>query len=379
MPTVPLTLPHHTYTVEIGSGLLQNLGALVRQAVPSVADGGRAALITDEGVEPHWAPAAASSLQAAGLDTVVAVMPVSEKKKTLGTYRNLVEVLLEARLERGHPVVTLGGGICGDVGGFVAATYLRGVPFVQVPTSLLAMVDASVGGKTGVNTPQGKNLLGAFHQPHLVVADVATLKTLPQRELRCGLAECIKHGFLADDSLVDWIAEHAQAILSLDTATLETLVRRNVQIKASVVAEDERESGRRAHLNLGHTFAHAIEAASKFGSAYKHGEAVALGLVAAADLSRRLGYTPPTTPARAVRTLEAVGLPTHATPQRPLAPTPLLMKAMRHDKKVRGGRLRFVLPTDPGVVEIIDGVPAEHVQAVWEALRQPPQASDRTD
>ena len=364
--TLTLPRPDHSYAIHVGTGLLPRLGELVRAAVPSVAAGGRAALITDEGVEPHWARPAARAMQGAGLDTTVAVMPVTEKKKTLGTVRNLLEVLLEARLERGHPVVTLGGGICGDTGGFVAASYLRGVPFVQCPTSLLAMVDASVGGKTGVNAPQGKNLIGAFHQPHLVVADIDTLATLPDRELRCGLAECIKHGLLADIDLVQWIIDHAPRILGRDSDTLVELVRRNVAIKAAVVAADEREAGRRAHLNLGHTFAHAIEGSAAFGTKHKHGEAVALGLVAAADLARRLGLTPDTTLDTTLEALTAVGLPTHDAH---LAPNAMLLKTMAHDKKVVAGTLRFVLPTTPGTVEVYDSIPADQVEATLDALR----------
>ena len=370
MPPTPIQLtlprPDHTYAIHVGTGLLPRLGELVREAVPSVSGGGRAALITDEGVEPHWAKPAARTMQDAGLDTTVAVMPVTEKKKTLGTVRNLLEVLLEARLERGHPVVTLGGGICGDTGGFVAASYLRGVPFVQCPTSLLAMVDASVGGKTGVNAPQGKNLIGAFHQPHLVVADVDTLDTLPDRELRCGLAECIKHGLLADMALVDWIIENAPRILARDKPVLVELVRRNVAIKAEVVAADEREAGRRAHLNLGHTFAHAIEATADFGSRHKHGEAVALGLVAAANLAHKLELAPASTLDATLAALTAVGLPTTDSK---LTPNAMLLRAMAHDKKVVGGALRFVLPTAPGTVEVYGDIPADRVTEVLDELR----------
>ena len=363
MSTVALELPHHRYDIVIEPGALRYLGELVRDAVPSA---GRATLIVDEGVEPHHGKAAARAMQDGGVDTVVAVVPVSEKQKTLGTVRKLHEVLLDNKMERGHPVVTLGGGICGDVAGFVAATYLRGVPVVQCPTTLLAMVDASVGGKTGVNVPQGKNLIGAFHQPSLVVIDPETLTTLPDRELRCGLAECIKHGMLGDEPLFDWITRHADAILTLDMPTLVELIERNVRIKADIVTEDEREAGVRAHLNLGHTFAHAIEATSNFAAVYKHGEAVALGMVAATRFALARDLCKPDVLDRLLATLEAVGLPTHAED---IAPTPLLIKSMGMDKKVRAGRVRLVLPVRVGEVILIDDASAEELHAAWDGIR----------
>jgi 3-dehydroquinate synthase len=362
MPCVELKLPHHRYEVTIEPGLLGRLGHLVREAIPS-AD--RAILVTDEGVEPHHARPAAKALEAAGLDTRVAVIPVSEKKKTLGTVRTLYDLMLEHHLERGHALVTLGGGICGDVAGFAAATYLRGIDFVQCPTSLLAMVDASVGGKTGVNVPQGKNLIGAFHQPARVVIDPQVLATLPARELRCGLAECLKHGVIRDASLFDWIIDKAAAITALHAETLVELVRRNVQIKADVVAADEREAGERAHLNLGHTFAHAIEATSNYGTTYKHGEAVALGMIAAARFAAARRVCDASVPERIVEGCAAVGLPTRA--QR-LAPPPALLKAMMLDKKVRDGRIRLVLPTRIGGVTIVDDAGPEELAAAWASL-----------
>ncbi len=365
MGTVNLSLPGHAYDIRVECGALARLGALIREAVPSVKDGGRAALITDEGVEPHHGRAVASAMQAQGLDTQVHVIPVSEKKKTLGTVHSLYSLLLDSRLERGHPIVSLGGGICGDVTGFVAATYLRGVPFVQCPTTLLAMVDASVGGKTGVNMPQGKNLIGSFWQPDLVVADVGVLSTLPPRELRCGLAECLKHGAIRDAALFDWIVSKADRIAELDRATLTELVERNVRIKADVVMADEREAGERAHLNFGHTFAHAIEATAQFGDKYKHGEAVSLGMVAAATLAADAGLCDASVPKRIAQAVEAVGLPAAGT----LAPMPILLKAMGHDKKVQGGKIRLVLPTAIGAVTIRDDQPAERIAAAWDAIR----------
>ncbi|MEL7087077.1 MAG: 3-dehydroquinate synthase family protein, partial [Planctomycetota bacterium] len=258
-----------------------------------------------------------------------------------------------------------------DVAGFAAATYLRGIPFVQCPTSLLAMVDASVGGKTGVNVPQGKNLIGAFHQPHRVVIDTDVLSTLPERELRCGLAECLKHGIIrpaeaGEPPLFDWIIEHAPAILSLDPDTLVELVRRNVQIKADVVMADEKEAGERAHLNLGHTFAHAIEATARFGTPYKHGEAVSLGLIAAASFAVNRGLCDGSVLAQTIAGCAAVGLPTRA---KHLAPDAILLKTMAMDKKVRGGKIRLVLPTAMGRVTIIDDATADEVAAAWATIR----------
>ncbi|MEM1108031.1 MAG: 3-dehydroquinate synthase [Planctomycetota bacterium] len=370
MPTVDLTLPHHQYDIVIEPGCVMRMGDLVREAIPS-AD--KAILVTDEGVEPHHARPVAKAMEAQGIETVVAVIPVSEKKKTLGTVRTLYDIMLENKLERGHALVTLGGGICGDVAGFAAATYLRGIPFVQCPTSLLAMVDASVGGKTGVNVPQGKNLIGAFHQPSRIVIDPEVLATLSERELRCGLAECLKHGVIRDPlqdgqpPLFDWITEHAEAIRSLDMPTLVELIKRNVEVKASVVMADEKEAGVRAHLNLGHTFAHAIEATSRFGTKYKHGEAVSLGMVAATAFAVNRKLCPPELLDRVVAGCEAVGLPTSAEH---LAPDTLLLKTMAMDKKVRDGRVRLVLPVRMGQVTIVDDATAEEVKAAWATLRK---------
>lgn len=368
MPTVDLTLPHHRYDIVIEPGCLTQIGHLIREAIPT-AD--KAILVTDEGVEPHHARPVAKAMEAQGIDTVVAVIPVSEKKKTLGTVRTLYDIMLENKLERGHALVTLGGGICGDVAGFAAATYLRGIPFVQCPTSLLAMVDASVGGKTGVNVPQGKNLIGAFHQPSRVVIDPEVLATLSERELRCGLAECLKHGVIRDPlpgqpPLFDWIIERAEAIQSLDMPTLVELVKRNVEIKAAVVMADEKEAGERAHLNLGHTFAHAIEATGQFGTKYKHGEAVSLGMVAATAFAVNRKLCSPDLLDRVIAGCAAVGLPTSA---KHLAPDAILLKTMALDKKVQAGRLRLVLPVRMGEVTIVADARAEEVKAAWSTVR----------
>jgi 3-dehydroquinate synthase len=262
-------------------------------------------------------------------------------------------------------VIALGGGVTGDTAGYVAATYLRGVPFVQCPTTLLAMVDSSVGGKVGVNVPQGKNLIGAFHQPVAVVADPLVLSTLPLREVCCGLAECVKHAIIADAALFDFIEDNADAILRLDARVVTELVRRNVEIKAAVVAADEREAGVRAHLNLGHTFGHAIEATTGYGP-IQHGEGVALGLIAAGEVAARQGLCDADLPRRVRSLLSRLGLPVCAA----LAGDADLMAAMRLDKKVRDDRIRFVLPKRIGAVAVRDDVPAAIVSEAWRAIRE---------
>ena len=361
MARVDLTLPHHDYAIRIEPGLLGRLGEVVSHVVPAK----RAALIVDKEIEKSHGRSAARSLTAAGFDTHVLVFPGGEPAKTLATYGQLCGALIEAGIDRQTPVVALGGGITGDVAGFVAATTLRGMPFVQVPTTLLAMVDASVGGKTGVNTKQGKNLVGAFHQPAVVLADVESLRTLPDRELRCGLAECVKHGMIRDASLLTWIGDNLASIRALQPQVMTELVEKNVRIKAAVVMADEREAGERAHLNLGHTFAHAIEAANA-RTKLLHGEAVAIGMVAATWLAVELGRCRRDALDNLVALLEAIGLPT-GHPR--LESTDILMHFMKRDKKVQGDRLRLILPEAAGRVTIADDVPASAVAAAWDARR----------
>ena len=308
----------------------------------------------------------------------------------------LYEILLDHKLERKSPVVAVGGGIVGDTTGYVAASYLRGVPFVQVPTTLLSMVDASVGGKVGINVTQGKNLVGAFHQPVLVCIDTDVLKTLPDRELRCGLAECVKHGVIRDPDLFAWIEDNVDRVLDLDSDALVELVQRNVKIKADVVMEDEKEQGVRAHLNFGHTFAHAIEASPvavaranepkrrrfappprfeapkpppethAYEGPYAHGEAVALGMVAATTLAVSAGRCDSSLLDRLVALLDRIGLSTSSDQ---LADTDLLMDIMLADKKVKDGQVRLVLPDRLGAVSIVNNTPPEQVAAAWDALR----------
>jgi 3-dehydroquinate synthase len=361
MATVELNLPDQYYPIAIEPGLLETLGERVRAVAPH----DKAALLVDEHVEPTHGRAAARSLQAAGFSTTVALVPSGEENKTLGTYRELLEIVLNAGLERKSPVIALGGGLAGDVAGFVAATYLRGVPLIQSPTTLLAMVDASVGGKTGVNMPQGKNLVGVFHQPQLVAVDTNTLSTLPERELRCGLAECIKHGVIRDADLFAWIEDHVEAIFALDPPTIGELVERNVRIKAAVVAEDEKEAGVRAHLNFGHTFAHAIEAVTGYGR-FHHGEAVALGMLAATRLAVEAGRCEAALLERLRTLLERVGLPTRDPG---LPPSVSLVKAMKLDKKVADGQVRLILPDKLGQVRIVSEDSTQALIDAFDSLR----------
>lgn len=360
---VAVVLPHHRYDVIVEAGALGRLGEIVRQVAP--AD--RCVLFSDANVTGLHAAAARRALEAADYDVLAVTLPAGEEHKTLDTVRQAYDRLLDARVERRCPVIALGGGVTGDTAGFVAATYLRGVPFVQCPTTLLAMVDSSVGGKVGVNVPQGKNLIGAFHQPVAVVADPLVVSTLPLREVCCGLAECVKHAIIADRSLFEFIADNADTLLRLDARVIGELVRRNVAIKAAVVAADERESGVRAHLNLGHTFGHAIEATTGYGP-IQHGEAVALGLIAAAEAAALHGVCEPALPRRVRALLERLGLPVEAD----LPDDESLMAAMRLDKKVRDDRIRFVLPTQIGAVTIRDDLPRDTVDAAWRTIRRAP-------
>jgi 3-dehydroquinate synthase len=362
MATVELNLPAQRYAIAIEPGLIETLGERVRAVAPH----DKAALLVDEHIEPTHGRAAARSLQAAGFSTTVAVVPAGEENKTLGTYRELLEILLNAQLERKSPVVALGGGLTGDTAGFVAATYLRGVPLIQCPTTLLAMVDASVGGKTGVNMPQGKNLVGAFHQPSLVAIDTDTLATLPERELRCGLAECIKHAMIRDAELFAWIEQHVDAIFALDPPTVSELVERNVRIKADVVAADEKEAGVRAHLNFGHTFAHALEAMTAYNR-YHHGEAVALGMCAAAHLAAEAGRCDRALLDRLRALLQRLGLPMK-DPDMP--PSVSLVKAMQSDKKVADGHIRLILPDRLGQVSIVTEDTPNHLIDAFDSLRR---------
>ncbi len=319
--------------------------------------------MTDSNVAPLHLSSLAQPLMAAGIEVVEAVIPAGESHKTLLDLLPVYDRFLGAHFDRSTPVLTLGGGVVGDMGGFIAATLLRGVPFIQIPTTLLAMVDASVGGKTGVDHPAGKNLIGAFHQPIAVWCDPQTLRTLPQREFRGGLAECIKHDLIRDAEGFAQLEEKISGDASAwDETALTELVAHNVRIKAQVVADDPFEHGERAHLNFGHTFGHAIEAVSRYE--YSHGESVALGMVAAAELSRQLGLFDSNEVERIVRTIAQAGLPTKGL----TLPADALVDAMRSDKKASGGRLRFIVLDRIGHAVIRADVQPRQVIAALEVL-----------
>lgn len=343
MRVVKVPLGERAYSILIGERLLDRLGAECAR----LKLGRRCALIADENVAPLYARTAIKSLVAAGFEPVTIVVPAGETAKQLRTVAACYDQLAAYRLERQSFVVALGGGVVGDLAGFVAATYLRGVAFVQVPTTLLAQVDSSVGGKVGVNLKAGKNLVGAFYQPRLVLCDLGTLDTLPARELRAGLAEVIKYGIIDDAPLFRRLERDLDKLLARDRATLAAVVTRCCQIKAKVVGQDETESGRRAILNFGHTIGHALEAISRYGK-YLHGEAISIGQVAAAALSARVHGLPGGDVERIRALFTRAGLPTTVR-LRPVQ-RKALFAAMRLDKKVSGGEIKFVLAERLGKV-----------------------------
>ena len=341
--TVDVALGERAYDIVIGRDVLQSLGARVAALRP----GARTAIVTDRNVARHWLEKTEASLSEAGIATSRIIVDEGEGSKTYAGLEQVSEALIAAKIERNDLVVALGGGVVGDLAGFAAAILRRGVDFVQVPTSLLAQVDSSVGGKTGINSPQGKNLLGAFHQPLLVVADTAVLDTLPPRQFRAGYAEVAKYGVLGDEAFFAWLeANHADIFAG--GAAREHAIATSCRAKAAIVARDERETGERALLNLGHTFGHALEAATGFSDRLFHGEGVAVGMVLAAEFSAALGMIAESDAARVSHHLAEVGLPTHLQDiagfaQEGLADADALMTLMAQDKKVKRGRLTFIL------------------------------------
>ncbi len=324
-----------SYDIIIGRGVLADLPDLAQAACPAA----RYAVITDSHVATLYGEKLVARCRDATLQVELLEFPAGEWNKTRETWARLSDRMLAAQLGRDSAVVALGGGVVGDVAGFVAATYLRGVPYIQAPTTLLAMIDSSIGGKTGVDVPAGKNLLGAFHQPRLVVADLDLLGTLPAPQLAAGIAEAVKHGAIADADYFAFLEREHDAVTTKQPDALERLVRRSVEIKAGVVAADERETGRRAILNFGHTVAHAVEATAKF--AVLHGEAVAIGMAYEARLAERLGIAAAGTADRIRRLLERYDLPLEL----PESATPDdLLATMQLDKKARAGTVRFALP-----------------------------------
>lgn len=361
MKTITVALGERSYPIHLGAGALAKL--------PEVLSGlntqGTAAIVTDSNVGPLYADRVAALAREGGLEPVVCVFPAGEEHKRLARIEELCGQFLEARMDRSSVIIALGGGVVGDVAGFAAASFMRGIRFIQIATTIVAQVDSSVGGKTGVNHPLGKNIIGAFHQPEAVLIDMTLLDTLPERELPAGLAEAIKHGVIADAALFEFMEAHADAILARDHAALETPILRSCEIKADVVAQDERERGLRAILNYGHTFGHGIEAVTHYKK-YLHGEAVALGMHAAGVLARELGLVDDAFVQRQRACLQAFKLPV-AWPELPIDET---LEAMTHDKKVQRGTMKFIVAQKLGQAAQRTDVTKEQVRRALEALRQ---------
>jgi 3-dehydroquinate synthase len=340
--TVAVGLGERAYDVVVGHGLIDGAAGQIRPYLrrPLVA------IVMDEIVAAIHGPRIIGALEADGITVHALVVEPGEATKSFDGLADLCDRLLELEIERGDLIVAFGGGVVGDLAGFAAAIYKRGVDFIQIPTTLLAQVDSSVGGKTAIDTPRGKNLIGAFHQPRRVLADLTALETLPRRELVSGYAEVIKYGLLGDRDFFDWLADNADRVLALDPGATAHAVRRSVEMKAAIVAGDERESsgGRRALLNLGHTFAHALEADCGFGDILRHGEAVGLGCALAFRFSARLGLCPRGDAERATLAIGRAGLPTrlHHVEGHPFSASALVAH-MGNDKKTRAGALTFIL------------------------------------
>jgi 3-dehydroquinate synthase len=352
--TAPLQveLGERSYPIHIGRGLLDD-DTLLRPHV----NGRRAAIVTNETVAPLYADRLAAALERAGARTLRIVMPDGEAHKNWQTLDRIFSELLEAQADRGTILVALGGGVVGDLTGFAAATYQRGIPHLQVPTTLLAQVDSSVGGKTAINHKLGKNMVGAFHQPAAVVIDTATLATLPPREFAAGLAEVVKYGAIHDVDFLGWIEGHAEALQARDPAALAHAIRRSCEIKAAIVAEDERETGARALLNFGHTFGHAIESAAGYG-VWLHGEAVAAGMALAARFSVRTGRIGEPQAQRLITLLERLHLPVEP----PRIAREVWLEYMGRDKKNEDGRITLILLDALGSASIVKDTPARELE-----------------
>ncbi|HZB93464.1 MAG TPA: 3-dehydroquinate synthase [Stellaceae bacterium] len=350
-----VALGARSYDIVVGSGLMAEAGRLLAPVIRQR----RVVIVTDANVAQLHLPRFAASLAEVGIRADTITLPPGEATKDFAHFARLCEDVLALGIERGTAIVALGGGVVGDLAGFAAATLLRGLDLVQVPTTLLAQVDSSVGGKTAIDSSHGKNLVGAFHQPLLVLADIDALGTLPRRELLAGYAEVVKYGLIRDRDFYDWLESHAAALLAGDGAARQHAVRQSCALKAAIVAADERETGERALLNFGHTFGHALEAATGFGERLKHGEAVALGMQLAFALSARLGLCSPEATARVGRHLGAMGLPVALSALEGALPgSEAMLALMQKDKKVRDGRVTLILARDIGEAFICRDVTA---------------------
>lgn len=351
-----VALGPRAYPIHIGTGLLSNPDLYRPHLLNS-----QVMVVTNETVAPLYLEPLRMALE--GYQVSEVVLPDGEQFKTLEVWNQIFDALLQARYGRDCTLVALGGGVIGDMAGFAAACYQRGVNFIQVPTTLLAQVDSSVGGKTGINHPAGKNMIGAFHQPRAVIADTSTLSTLPQRELSAGLAEVLKYGLIRDAAFLAWLETHMAELLARDADALAYVIRRSCEIKAEIVAADEHEAGQRALLNLGHTFGHAIETATGYGT-WLHGEAVGVGICMAADLSARMGWLTEGDVARVRRLVAIAGLP--VDPPADLS-TERFLELMAVDKKVQDGRLRLVLLQQPGDALVTGDVDPALLRATLDA------------
>jgi len=333
MQTLKVELANRSYPIHIGRGLISNVDLILPHLKRK-----HVAIVTNTTVAPLYLEQLSASLQAAGVSVISIILPDGEAYKNSETLNLIYDALLQNRCERSTTLIALGGGVIGDLTGYAAATYLRGVPFIQIPTTLLSQVDSSVGGKTGINHPLGKNMIGAFYQPQLVLADIDTLQTLPSREFSAGMAEVIKYGLIRDPDFFDWLEMHIEQLMALDESSISEAIYRSCRNKADVVARDEHETGERALLNLGHTFGHAIENAMGYG-VWLHGEAVAAGTMMAADLSARMGWLKPEDVKRIYALLTAANLPLEA----PKLGVEKYLDLMQLDKKVADGKIRLVL------------------------------------
>lgn len=351
MQTLTVELGDRSYPIHIGRDLLDR-GELIAPHVRQK----KVAIVTNETVAPLYLARLQATLSGLGISSLPIVLPDGEQFKNWETLNLIFDALLGARCERNTTIFALGGGVIGDMTGFAAACYQRGMPFIQIPTTLLSQVDSSVGGKTAINHPLGKNMIGAFYQPKLVLADIATLDTLPDRELKAGLAEVIKYGLIRDLPFFEWLETHIDALLARDSGALIEAVHRSCANKAEVVAADEKESGERALLNLGHTFGHAVETGMGYGE-WLHGEAVSAGTLMAVELSQRLGWLSAQDVIRIERIFQRAGLPIRG----PKLPVETYLELMQHDKKVLDGKLRLVLMKSIGEAVLTDEAPGPEI------------------
>ena len=360
MNTLSVSLGERSYPIHIGSGI-----CLQTALIPPALLKGRAVIITNETIAPLYLNAVVASLRGVGVECIPIVLPDGEAYKSWETLNKIFDALLTHRCERKTPLIALGGGVIGDLTGFAAATYQRGVPFIQIPTTLLSQVDSAVGGKTAVNHPLGKNMIGAFYQPQVVIADMDTLHTLPPREFAAGLAEVIKYGLLGDSEFLNWLEHNIDHLTALEPEALVYAVERSCQDKAAIVARDERETGDRALLNFGHTFGHAIEAGMGYG-AWLHGEAVGAGMVMAARFSEKLGLISKADVQRVVDLLVRAKVPVAA----PDLGAERYLELMGHDKKVEGGKIKFILLKKPGEAFICNQYDTAALNAVLTTPQQ---------